>query len=126
MATTIAKAATEAASILRSSAPRARQRTLDADDIERAIRIHLRIARKVAKEDPERVTMTTLVGGFVPNSYKYRAECDEVSIIGTHAAHVVVRAGRGYAQSRPNGVGNALIVRSRLPEQARGRIEHAE
>jgi len=123
---TIAQTATAAAADLRQMAPRARQRTLDADDIEHAVRLHLKHAQKVARNDPTRVTMTVLRGGFVPNSYRGRAECDEVTIIGLKAADLSVACSRVWAQSRSYGRGALLVVRSRLPDQSQGRIEHSE
>ena len=123
---TIAQTATAAAAELRQKAPRARQRTLDADDIANAINLHLKHAQKVAKGDPTRVTMTVLRGGFVPNSYRGRAECDEVTIIGLEPDGLSVACSRVWAQSRSYGRGALLVVRSRLPDQSQGRIEHSE
>jgi hypothetical protein len=123
---TIAETATRAAADLRSKAPRARSRTLDASEIERAIRKHLKIARRIAKLDPTRKVTTTLVGGHVVNSYKYRADTDLVCIEGVRAAGLTIHTSRCHAQRRPGGQGATLIVRSRLPEQSQGRIEHSE
>ena len=126
MAMTIAKTAAETERNLREMAPRARERTLEAGGIEYAIRTHLRYARRVAKVDPERITMTVLRGGYVPNSYKYRASCDEVWILGTSAKDLVVSYARAAAQRRPRGAGSTLIVRSRTKDESLGRIEHSE
>lgn len=119
---TIAKQAAEAHQALRADAPRATQRTLEAIEIEHAIREHLRHARSVGRTAPEDCVLTTLRGGFVANNYGYRASADTVYISGRLASSLVVRALRDNAQSRRNGWGETLIHRARKPGQTQGRV----
>ena len=123
---TIAQLAVITEKTLQREAPRARERRLDAAHIEHAIRVHLKHARRVAREDESRITRTTLCGGYVANSYKHSASADHLAIEGTSAKVLSITAGRCAAQRRPHGVGETLIVRSRTPDQDRGRIEHKE
>lgn len=116
---TIASIAAETAATLRETAPRARERTLDAADIEAAIRQHLKAARR---EPTGNTVTTTARGGYVPNGYKYRADCDVVDITGRRVGDLQVSAGRGWAQKRAYGAGDTVITRSRKPEQTQGRI----
>ena len=126
MTMNISEKAVRAAKGLRASEPKARARILDAREIEHAIRVHLRVARRVAKRDPTREVITTLRGGFVANSYKYGARSDMVTLRGHTARDLRITTGRGRAQCRQQGVGDTLLVRSKTPEQVQGRIEHAE
>ena len=121
----IATIAAAAAAALRSESPRAKSRTLDASEIEYAIRQHLRVARRLRRTDADRTVRTTLTGGHVPNSYRYRADADHVAIEGETARDLKIHTCRTYAQRRPNGDGSTLIVRSKTPEQEQGRIEVA-
>jgi hypothetical protein len=72
------------------------------------------------------VTTTVLHAGFVPNSYRYGAASDKVTIIGTSASEVTISAERCSAQSRPNGRGNNLLVRLKKANQNTGVILYAE
>ena len=121
---TINKTAAFAHITLRTASPKARTRTLDADDIAQGIRDHLKHARRLAKTDPTRTVTTTLRGGYVPNGYRYAAESDDVRITGTRAADVVVVATRARAQSRAHGIGPELVTRSRGEGESMGRIEY--
>jgi hypothetical protein len=125
MPRTIRHTAAAAASTLRAEAPRARSRTLVAEDIEDAIRAHLRIARRIARTEPTSIVVTRLCGGFVSNSYRYAATTDVVEITGTRAASIEVEGWREGAQSRSCGRGDELIIRVRKPGQVRGRIVHS-
>lgn len=122
MTMTITKQAAKAHQALRADAPRATQRTLDAVEIEHAIREHLRHARSVGRTAPEDRVLTTLRGGYVTNGYGYRASADTVYISGRLASSLVVRALRDNAQSRRNGWGETLIHRARKPGQVQGRV----
>jgi hypothetical protein len=131
----IAKKAAAAAEELRAESPRARERRLSAEQIAHAIRQHLRIARKAKRdqigimvngEHVPAVTTTVLHAGFVPNSYRYGAASDKVTIIGTSASEVTISAERCSAQSRPNGRGNNLLVRLKKANQNTGVILYAE
>lgn len=116
---TIAERAALAHQRLRRAAPRAKQRTLDANEIEFAIREHLRWARKIGRSAPEDRVITTLHGGFVPNSYRWRAEADTVEIEGRRAAELKINATRDRARNRPRGAGDTLIHRAIRPEVIR-------
>jgi len=122
MPRTIAAHAEQAHRSLRLSSPRARQRTLEPDDIAEAILAHLRHVRRVARQAPEDRVTTTVRGGYVARSYGYRAEADEVVIVGDIAAELEITARRTYAQSRQRGIGDAVIHRARRPGQPQGRI----
>jgi hypothetical protein len=119
---TVRRLAEEHAASLRSEAPRARQRTLSADELEAAIRAHLRAARVARKRYPGRAVSTTVHGGFVPNSYRYAAESDEALIRGHRAADLVVTSERSWAPKRPHGEGNWLVHRAIEPGQSSGTI----
>jgi len=120
---TIKTIAAAAANTLRERAPKARSRTLDADDIEHAVRTHLRLSRKAPEGS---VVRTTLTGGFVPNSYKYRADCDHVTIEGRKAASLTVLPQRAWAQKRSHGDGDTQITRYIADGQSVGTIAHKE
>jgi len=115
---TIKSLAQDAARILRQDYPRARERTLGSGEIEAAIRAHLKAVRKFGPDTIE----TSLWGGFVANSYKYRADSDRVWIKGTKVANLDVQVDRTYAQCRAGGRGDRLIVRALRPGQVQGRV----
>ena len=119
---TIAQTAARTAATLRAEAPKAHTRTIDASDIEHAIKAHLKQARAAKRRDAGEVVRTTLRGGYVPNSYGYSADADRVTITGTTATALTIEARRERAQSRPSGSGSLLIIRCIKPGQTRGRI----
>ena len=72
------------------------------------------------------VVRTTLTGGFVPNSYKYRADCDHVTIEGRKVASLTVLPQRAWAQKRSHGDGDTQITRYIADGQSVGTIAHKE
>ncbi len=123
---TIAAHAAYAADALRSEAPRARCRCLDAEDIEHAIRAHLKAARAATRRDEGEWVVTVDRGGVVTNGYRGRAECDAVRITGTRVSDLEVTTTRGPAPRRPYGRGATLVVRCLRPGQPFGRVVHSE
>lgn len=89
---------------LRALAPKARTRTLDTVDVDAALREH---AETVAA-NPGVAVRTRLVGGFVPNSYGYRAESDRFEIETDARGRTTYVATRTGAESRSFGRGDAL------------------
>lgn len=120
MSRTIATIAAEAEADLVAARGRATTRTLDAAEIEDAIREHLRHARALAKSEPTTTVRTVLRGGYV--LYGYRASADTVTITGARVDELAVDAQRAAAQSRPHGHGDRLIVRAVREGQRQGRI----
>ena len=86
---------------LRQNAPRARRRTLDASDIASAIAEH----RAVADANPGATVTTRVVGGYVPGSYGFRAECDRVEITTNPEGRTTYSVGRATCEVRPFGKG---------------------
>ena len=124
MPATVKNLAARAENTLRRAAPKARTRTLDSAEITRGIKRHLSLAKR---EPDNHVIVTTLRGGYVPNSYGYRAEADAVVITsgggsGARVGLLTVEAHRSWAQSRAGGKGPWRITRSRAPGQSQGRI----
>jgi hypothetical protein len=117
--------ATAILSQLAASRGRARTRTLDASDVNQAMAQHAAVL--AGANDDDVCAVTTLRGGFVPNSYGYRADCDEVRITsarkGPDDAWITeAKAGRVQAQSRPAGRGDLCISRLARAGQSMGRI----
>jgi len=96
-------------------------RKLDDGDIDTVIATLKKLRRLWPDAEAWRVNKT---GGYVSNSYKWRAQADLISLIvtndGTHSA----RAYRGWAQSRAGGVGNTL--RGHVTINCRERMEISE
>jgi len=92
------------ASYLRSLAPRARSRIVDASDIEAALHEH---AATVAA-NPGVTVRTRVVGGFVPNSYGYKADCDRFEVETDAQGRTTYAASRTWAESRAYGKGSLL------------------
>ena len=123
MLATVKNLAARAESAMRRTS-KARTRTLDSAEIAEGIRRHLTLARR---EPESHVVVTTLRGGYVPNSYGYRAEADAVVITsgggsGARVGLLTVEAHRTWAQSRARGKGPWRTTRSRAPGQSQGRI----
>ena len=105
---------------LRVRTPRARQRTVTADDLrclcERLMEV---------EPTPDDVRLTArLHGGFVPGSYKGTAEADSVYVEVDVRTNTVTKANvtRGFAQRRPHGNGAHFIVRLVREGQVDGRV----
>ena len=109
-----------ALSELRVRTPRARQRTVTADDLRYLCD---RIASIEPQPDDVRLT-ARLHGGFVPGSYKGTAEADSVYVEVDVRTNTVVKANvnRGFAQRRPHGNGAHIVVRLVREGQTDGRI----
>lgn len=122
MTMTIKKHAEAAARALRAAAPGTHVRTLCADDVEWAIKAHLKQARAARRTHPEAVIITTENGGHVGKSYKYTAHTDHIEITGGYVGDLVITARRKHAQTRSRGEGATLIVRRRMPHQSMGAI----
>lgn len=91
---------------LRSLAPKARSRTVDAAEIAEALAAH----EAAVAANPGTAIRTRLVGGFVPNSYGYRADADRVEIETDAQGRTVWNVSRAWAESRPYGNGDLLRV----------------
>ena len=109
-----------ALSELRVRTPRARQRTVTADDLRCLCE---RIAEVEPTPDDVRLT-ARLHGGFVPGSYKGAAEADSVYVEVDARTNTVTKATvtRGFAQRRPYGNGSHLVVRLVREGQTEGRV----
>ena len=109
-----------ALSELRVRAPRARQRTVTADDLRYLCD---RIASVEPQADDVRLT-ARLHGGFVPGSYKGTAEADSVYVEVDVRTNTVTKATvtRGFAQRRPHGNGSHLVMRLAREGQVDGRV----
>jgi len=123
---TIASIAATAEDTLTAEAPRATARRLSSWEIERAIKAHLKAAKRARTTHPAAVVRTSLCGGHVVNSYRYRAHTDYVYITGGRIGDLEVGAGRADAQSRAFGRGSTLLVRRVSPDQTMGTIVHSE
>ena len=109
-----------ALSELRVRTPRARQRTVTADDLrclcERLMEV---------EPTPDDVRLTArLHGGFIPGSYKGTAEADSVYVEIDLRSNTVTKATvtRGFAQRRPHGNGAHLVMRLAREGQTDGRV----
>lgn len=101
--------------------PRVRARTLTDGDVVAALEQH-HAALKAAQPD-DLIATTTARGGFVPNSYGFRADADEVRIVTELATGATtITATRGWAQSRRYGNGDPVVSRLRRSGQPQGRI----
>ena len=90
----------------------------EAPHIARAVRALVRQAQ------PGDVAGVLVVrGGYVNNSYNYRAMCDEVRVeLDLRAGTWGVSAERVNAQSRPLGIGDLTIARLKRAGQTQGRV----
>lgn len=65
-------------------------------------------------------------GGFVPNNYAWKAECDEVTMVLTYEdgrpSKLDGRAHRTAAQHRARGAGNRAVIRRVREGQTQGTI----
>lgn len=85
-------------------------RRLDADDVAGVIDAIKKLRRIEPGADYWRVTDC---GGYVPNSYDYRADADHIEVVVEAASgDVTARAWRGVTQSRRGGEGNTLLGRA--------------
>lgn len=102
---------------LHEKTPRARTRRIERGDYV----AHLTRALSLAQSDDVCLKFAH-VGGFVPNSYGYRAECDRIEVtVGLTDGTAHVTAYRATAQSRPRGYGFNYSVRLLKDGQAQGR-----
>lgn len=107
---------------IRAESPRDRTRLLSVLDVEMMILAHL---RHVAEHPGEEIRSHT-VGGYVPNSYGYRAYTDKVTVTTTATGEFSVVAERTTAQCRAHGSGYATIHRALRPGQTQGRLIASE
>lgn len=119
---TIKRHAEAAARALRAAAPGTHARTLNAKDIEWAIRAHLKQARIARRTHPAAVVVTTENGGHIGKQYKYSAHTDHIEITGGYVRDLVIVARRKNAQIRSRGEGATRIIRRRMPHQSMGTI----
>lgn len=111
----------EAIATMRADNARALARMIEEDEaaqIARAVRAILR------KRGDEHVHATLVVrGGYVPNSYGYSAQSDEVRVsVDLTAGVTTVIAERTHAQSRRNGCGPCMVGRLVRADQTVGTI----
>jgi tRNA 2-selenouridine synthase SelU len=121
MSRTIAQIAATIAADLAAESPRATARKLDASDVERAIRAHLKHARKVSRTEPETVVVTTAKGGLISKSYArkhYGAQSDQIRITGRTVAALDIDVKRTHASCH----GSWLMHRAIKPGQTNGRV----
>jgi len=107
---------------VRARAPRASARTLTTSDIRDLVTAIGAVASS-ANADDVRLT-ARLHGGFVPGSYRGAAEADYAYVeIDLRTGTVVkMNVGRDYAQRRPHGRGEHLVLRLAREGQSDGRI----
>lgn len=101
-----------------------RARKLDASDVAEALKLARRLVRRPSSAHTLRISAR---GGYVPNSYGYRAEADAFEIVFTRAEDGAWRlasaeARRERAQSRAHGDGPRLIARAIHAGQRDGSI----
>jgi hypothetical protein len=89
-------------SFIRATSPRANVRLLALADVEFAIAQH---AATVAANPGARVR-TRLVGGYVANSYGYRAEADRFEVETDAEGRSTFTAARAWAESKAHGRGD--------------------
>ena len=92
------------ASHLRTVAPLARTRTLDADDIAAALSEHA----EIVAANPGATVRTRLIGGYVCNSYGYAGESDRFEVETDGQGRTTFHASRTYAEKRAHGRGDTL------------------
>lgn len=106
---------------LRAASPRATTRTLTAADAATLVE-SLTEALDLVTPDDVSVTLTAH-GGIVPNSYKYRAESDEIRVsIDLATGTVKASVTRGDAPKRAHGKGDWYYIRAAKAGQSTGRI----
>ena len=109
---------TPVAAFRRAAAPRARTRTLAAANVAGALGAHTYAVACL----PGETVVTTVVGGYVANSYGSAAESDRLRLTTTPDGGTTYEAGRVGAASRPYGRGPALVQRALRPGQVQGRV----
>ena len=109
-------------SAVRARAPRASARTLTASDLRDLVTAVGAVASSANPDDVRLVAR--LHGGFVPGSYRGMAEADyaHVEVDLTTGTVVRMNVGRDYAQRRPYGKGETLVLRLAREGQIDGRI----
>ena len=119
---TLASTLDTALATVRASAPRARTRVLTAGDLRDLVTAIGAVASSANADDVRLVAR--LHGGFVPGSYKGAADADSVYVEIDLATGTVVKANvaRGFAQRRPHGKGDTLVLRLAREGQSDGRI----
>ena len=81
------------------------------------------IVRKAARlfESGDEAIVLRSYGGYVPGSYRYRAEADVLTVTVTREGYTVEII-RGTAPRRPHGRGALTLARIRRPGQSQGRL----
>jgi hypothetical protein len=117
--TSIIEAIDAEISALHARTPRAKTRRIEQNNDYYAS-VVARMFRNVLPDDATVVLSHT--GGFVPNSYGYRAEADLLKVtVDLQTGAVEVSATRAWAQSRARGVGAECSARFRTEGQSQGR-----
>ena len=109
-------------SAVRATHSRARTRVLTAGDLRDLVTA---IGAVASSANPDDVRLTArLHGGFVPGSYKGAADADSVYVEIDLRTGDVTKANvtRDYAQRRPHGKGEHLVLRLAREGQSDGRI----
>jgi hypothetical protein len=119
---TLAATLDTALTAVRARAPRASARTLTVGDLRDLVTAIGAVASS-ANADDVRLT-ARLHGGFVPGSYRGAAEADYAYVEINLVTGEVVKANvaRDYAQRRPHGKGEHLVLRLAREGQSDGRI----
>lgn len=109
-------------SAVRATHSRARTRTLTTSDIRDLVTAVGAVASSANPDDVRLVAR--MHGGFIPGSYRGMAEADyayvEVNLV--TGTVVKMNVGRDYAQRRPYGKGEHLVLRLAREGQTDGRI----
>lgn len=103
-----------------------RPRALDDGDIERALSLLQRVV-STYHDNETAGWRVVLYGGFLPNSYKWRAETDVLVLQGERSENDVVRITtsdltRTTASKRSRGKGNTCVVHVLKVGQTTGRV----
>jgi 5-formyltetrahydrofolate cyclo-ligase len=106
---------------MRAAHPRSQQRSIEPTE---AAGIAAEVRKLIRQAQPDDVAASlTLRGGYVPSSYKYQAESDEVFVhVDLTAGEIRVRAHRTWAQIRSHGVGSRQVNRLIREGQSTGRV----
>ena len=118
---TLAVTLDTALAAVRSRTSRATTRILTASDLRDLVTA---VGAVASSANPDDVRLTArLYGGFVPGAYKGAAQADYAYVeIDLRTGDVAARVNRDFAQRRPYGKGETLVLRLAREGQSDGRI----